>query len=108
MSSPAIKAQQPAGTGWVQHNDPHGFSVDGSLYRLSKVDVRNQVVAVSQDWLARLQVGDAGLSGFQLPTPNVEQFHMRFPNVALPPGEGQKITLPIGLTFVVMRYRTGA
>jgi hypothetical protein len=77
------------------------------MTRISAVDTRNEVDVVSPDGLTRLQVGDAGLSGFELPQPNVAEFHKRFPLVPLPPGEGQKITLPTGLSFVVMRYRSG-
>lgn len=86
---------------------PAGWKIAGGMTRISAVDTRNEVVATSPDGFTRLQVGDAGLSGFELPQPNVAEFHKRFPLVPLPPGEGQKVTLPTGLSFVVMRYRSG-
>ena len=56
----------------------------------------------------RLQVGDATIPNFSLPQPNAAEFHRRFPNVPLGPGEGQMLRLPTGLSMLVLRYRTGA
>lgn len=107
-SPPAANAAAPGLPAMVRWTDPReqafflevpqGWTVEGGMFRVAAVDVRQAVRARSPDGAITAFVGDAAVPPFAMPTETLTMTGFR---------EGSQYSPGYGVTFTVSRYLPG-